>query len=211
VSIHPLAGKPAPEEILIDCRRLSNGATTTGDPIRAIPAQLVSFGTSGHRGSPRRDVQRGPHPRDRPGDLRAPAGPGITGPLFMGKDSHALSGPPSARLSSPGRERSETVIQRAMGTLQPPRSPGRSSPTTGRTPISSPTGSWSRHPQSAPRTGASSYNPPHGGPADTDVTAGSRTGRTPSSAAGTGRCAASLTRPPSGRPRRTRTTWSCPT
>ena len=54
----------------------------------------MSFGTSGHRGtSLDGHVQRVPHPRDQRGDLRYRSAQGIDGPLFLGRDTHALSEP----------------------------------------------------------------------------------------------------------------------
>ena len=72
VQISPLAGKPAPEDLLVDMDALVK-AYYADHPDPADPAQRVSFGTSGHRGSAlHARLQRGPHPRDHPGDLRVP-------------------------------------------------------------------------------------------------------------------------------------------
>ncbi|HSC26758.1 MAG TPA: hypothetical protein VLD67_05765 [Vicinamibacterales bacterium] len=70
VTISPLAGKPAPKEMLVDVARLEREyyarKPDTGDP-----NQRVIFGTSGHRAQ-HRLVHRGPHRRDHPGHLRSP-------------------------------------------------------------------------------------------------------------------------------------------
>ena len=73
MTISPLAGRPAPTAMLVDLARLEQ-AYYERKPDAGDPNQLVSFGTSGHRGSPlRRHVHRGAHPGDHAGDLRLPA------------------------------------------------------------------------------------------------------------------------------------------
>ena len=91
--LSPLAGKPAPPEILIDVDRLI-GAYYDRRPDPTIRAQLVSFGTSGHRGAARDGTFNEAHIlaiTQAICEYRARAG--ITGPLFMGKDTHAVSAP----------------------------------------------------------------------------------------------------------------------
>ena len=93
MAIHPLAGKPAPTNILIDVASLEK-AYYERKPNAADPAQMVSFGTSGHRGSPLNDSLNEAHIlaiTQAISDYRA--GKNISGPLFMGKDTHAVSGP----------------------------------------------------------------------------------------------------------------------
>ena len=73
MAISPLAGKPAPKELLVDVARLEREYFER-QPDLGDPQQLVSFGTSGHRGSSlARHVHRGPHPGHHAGDLRLPA------------------------------------------------------------------------------------------------------------------------------------------
>ena len=93
MSLHPLAGKPAPAELLVNVPRLVS-AYYTGEPDPADPAQRVAFGTSGHRGSSFRNSFNEGHIlaiSQAICDFRREQG--ITGPLFVGMDSHALSEP----------------------------------------------------------------------------------------------------------------------
>ena len=93
---HPLAGKPAPLELLTDIPALISAYyTETPDP--SDPGQRVSFGTSGHRGSAFKRSFNDAHVAaitQAVCDYRREQG--IDGPLFLGKDTHALSTPPSA-------------------------------------------------------------------------------------------------------------------
>src|SRR5512132_977129 len=92
-AISPLAGKPAPPSMLIDVARLEREYYDR-KPEMDDPAQVVSFGTSGHRGSPFRGSFTEAHIAaitQAICDYRR--GQGIDGPLYMGKDTHALSEP----------------------------------------------------------------------------------------------------------------------
>src|SRR5262245_58171689 len=93
MSIHPLAGKPAPRELLVDLAKLEK-AYHERQPNLDDPQQLVSFGTSGHRGT---SLNYTLHESHILAITQAicdyGAYRGITGPLFVGKDTHALSGP----------------------------------------------------------------------------------------------------------------------
>ena len=93
MSIHPLAGKLAPKEVLVNVPRLVS-AYYLNKPDPNIPAQAVSFGTSGHRGT----SVNGSFNDDHVAAISQAIcehhqGEGIRGPLFMGMDSHALSEP----------------------------------------------------------------------------------------------------------------------
>src|ERR1700746_255268 len=93
MTISPLAGKAAPKEMLIDPVRLER-EYFEGRPDLDDPNQLVSFGTSGHRGSPLRGSFTQAHIlaiTQAICDYRRVHG--TNGPLYMGKDTHALSGP----------------------------------------------------------------------------------------------------------------------
>jgi phosphoglucomutase len=168
---HPLAGQPAPESALIDVPALER-AYHANRPDPTEPAQRVIFGTSGHRGSSLDCTFTESHIvaiTQAICDYRKMSG--IDGPLFMGKDTHALSEPAQRTalevLSAAGVE---TILQRDDGVTPTPvishailsYNSGR---TTGRcdgiviTPSHNP-----------PRDGGFKYNPPHGGPADSDVT-----------------------------------------
>jgi phosphoglucomutase len=171
MAIHPLAGKPAPTDILIDVNEIEK-AYYEGQPDADNPQQLVSFGTSGHRGSPLDRTLNEAHIlaiTQAICDYRA--GKKISGPLFMGKDTHAVSGPAQrTALEVLAANRVETVIQRGDG-YTPTPSISRAILTHNRnkkgvladgivvTPSHNP-----------PADGGFKYNPPQGGPADTDVT-----------------------------------------
>jgi hypothetical protein len=93
VTISPLAGKPAPKEMLVDLPRLEREYFQRR-PDLDDPEQRVSFGTSGHRGSPLRGSFTEAHIlaiTQAICDYRKAQG--TDGPLYMGKDTHALSGP----------------------------------------------------------------------------------------------------------------------
>ena len=171
--ISPLAGKPAPRSLLVDAPRLVS-AYYTGVPDPSVPSQRVAFGTSGHRGSSfdcsfnewhvlaitqaicdYRQSQR------------------IAGPLFLGIDTHALSQPACASalevlaangidvMLAPHDEYTPTpAISHAILTHNRGRSSGLADGIVV-TPSHNP-----------PDNGGFKYNPPNGGPAGTDITAG---------------------------------------
>ena len=91
--ISPLAGKPAPKEMLVNLSQLEHEYFERR-PALDDPNQLVSFGTSGHRGSPLHGSFTKAHIlaiTQAICDYRKAQGTG--GPLYMGKDTHALSAP----------------------------------------------------------------------------------------------------------------------
>jgi phosphoglucomutase len=171
MSTHPNAGKPAPKDLLIDVSRLE-AAFYEGKPDPTDPNQLVSFGTSGHRGTSSNATFTEAHilaitqaiceyRRDQ----------GITGPLFMGKDTHALSRPAErVALEVLAGNGIETFIQRDDGFTPTPvishsilgYNKGRSEG-LGDGIVVTPS-------HNPPTDGGFKYNPPNGGPADTDVT-----------------------------------------
>jgi len=180
--IHPLAGRPAPPEMLIDVARLER-AYYTRHPDPANPAELVAFGTSGHRGAPEDGAFNEAHIlaiTQAICEHRARAG--IAGPLFLGADTHAASAPAQrTALEVLAANGVETLIAAGDGAAQFTPTPalshailthnrGRDAADPGRadgiviTPSHNP-----------PRDGGFKYNPPHGGPADTDVTDGIET------------------------------------
>src|SRR6185369_12076946 len=92
-AISPLAGHPAPKEMLVDVSQLER-AYYSRLPDLDDPSQLVSFGTSGHRGSSLGGAFTEAHIlaiTQAICDYRSANGTG--GPLYMGKDTHALSRP----------------------------------------------------------------------------------------------------------------------
>ena len=125
MTVSPLAGKPAPKEMLVDLARLEHEYFNRR-PDLDDPNQLVSFGTSGHRGSSLHGTFTETHIlaiTQAICDYRK--GHGATGPLFMGKDTHALSGPAQrTALEVLAANGVETVIQRRRrGDADPGRLP----------------------------------------------------------------------------------------
>ena len=104
--ISPLAGKPSPSYLLVDPARLEREYYER-KPDFADPNQLVSFGTSGHRGSPLHGTfNAAAHRGDHPGNLRLPAQPGHRRAAVLGKDTHAVSAPAQrTRAGGAGGER----------------------------------------------------------------------------------------------------------
>jgi len=171
MSIHELAGKPAPRSLLVDIPRLVS-AYYTHRPDVSDPAQRVAFGTSGHRGSSLRNGFNEWHilaiaqaiceyrkARD------------ITGPLYVGMDTHALSEPALASALEVFAARGVTaivqkglrytptpVISHAILTFNRGRGAGLADGVV-ITPSHNP-----------PDDGGFKYNPPEGGPADTETT-----------------------------------------
>src|SRR5258706_996317 len=171
VPISPLAGKPAPREILVDLARLERDYYER-QPDVGEPDQLVNFGTSGHRGSSLRGTFTEAHIlaiTQAICDYRRANG--TDGPLCMGKDTHALSNPAQrTALEVLAANNVETVIQRDDGVTPTPvishailiRNRDRKEHLADGIVITP-----SHNP---PEDGGFKYNPPNGGPADTDVT-----------------------------------------
>src|SRR3977135_1435094 len=91
--VHPLAGKPAPREMLVDVARLRELYFRTA-PDSSDPQQRVSFGTSGHRGSSLRGSFNEAHILAiTQAVCEYRKAQGTRGPLYLGADTHALSGP----------------------------------------------------------------------------------------------------------------------
>src|SRR5471032_3082945 len=96
MKISPMAGKLASPEILVDVPRLVT-AYYTGVPDPAVPGQRVAFGTSGHRGSSLNLAFNEDHILAITQAIcRYRTRQGISGPLFLGIDTHALSEPAQA-------------------------------------------------------------------------------------------------------------------
>src|SRR5215831_16243470 len=116
MALSPLAGKPAPKEMLVDLARLEREYYAR-QPDVADPNQLVSFGTSGHRGSSLNGSFTEAHIlaiAQAICDYRR--GRRIDGPLYMGKDTHALSDPAQrTALEVLAANDVQTVIQRDNG------------------------------------------------------------------------------------------------
>jgi phosphoglucomutase len=171
VTISPLAGLPAPKEMLVDVARLERDYFERR-PDLADPSQTVTFGTSGHRGSPFHGSFTESHIlaiTQAICDYRRSHG--TDGPLYMGKDTHALSGPAQrTALEVLTANNVETIIQQNDGVTPTPVI-SRAILVYNRdrnqhladgiviTPSHNP-----------PEDGGFKYNPTNGGPADTHVT-----------------------------------------
>ena len=169
--IHPLAGQPAPQSILVDLRRLLS-AYQADAPDVTVRDQRVTFGTSGHRGS---SFKRSFNEQHILAVTQAVCEYRTTqqtnGPLYLGKDTHALSEPAfvtalevlaangvTVMIDQDGGFTPTPVISHAILTYNRGRTSGLSDGIV-ITPSHNP-----------PEDGGIKYNPPHGGPADTQVT-----------------------------------------
>ncbi|HQN04919.1 MAG TPA: phosphoglucomutase (alpha-D-glucose-1,6-bisphosphate-dependent) [Anaerolineaceae bacterium] len=171
MSVHPLAGKPAPFESLVNVPRLVS-AFYTRQPDPEDPAQRVSFGTSGHRGSSLNNSFNEVHIlaiSQAIAEYRISQK--IDGPLFMGMDTHALSEPAlCSAIEVFAANDVETMIQEGMGYTPTPVishailtfNRGRAAGLADGVVITP-----SHNP---PGDGGFKYNPPSGGPADTSTT-----------------------------------------
>ena len=166
---HPLAGQPAPRELLTNIPRLVS-AYYTEHPNPEDPAEQVAFGTSGHRGSSTQQSFNEDHILavcQALVEYRQQAG--ITGPLFIGKDTHALSEPAESTaievLAANGLETRiaeqftpTPVVSHAILTYNHGRTTGLADGIV-ITPSHNP-----------PEDGGFKYNPPTGGPAGPEIT-----------------------------------------
>jgi phosphoglucomutase len=170
MALSPLAGKPAPPDGLIDVSRLV-GQYYDVTPDAGDPRQRVSFGTSGHRGSPENGSFNEAHILAMTQAIcEYRRAQGTSGPLYLGMDTHAVSGPAQrTALEVLAAHGVDVFVQEGEGYTPTPA-------------ISRVILAWNRdRPERAdgivvtpshnpPRDGGFKYNPPHGGPADVDVT-----------------------------------------
>jgi phosphoglucomutase len=169
--LHSLAGKPAPRELLVDLARLQRDYYGRR-PNLDDPQQLVSFGTSGHRGSSLNGTFTEAHILAITQAIcEYRAANRIGGPLFMGKDTHALSEPAQrTALEVLAANNVEAVIQKENGaTPTPVISHAILTHNRGRTDQQA-DGIIITPSHNPPEDGGFKYNPSHGGPADSDVT-----------------------------------------
>lgn len=169
---HPLAGKPAPESLLVNVPQLVT-AYFHFQPDPEVPAEQVAFGTSGHRGSSFRNSFNQNHILAiTQAVCEHRQASGVDGPLYVGFDTHALSEPAfETALEVLAANEVHTVIQEGRGYTPTPV-------------ISRMILAWNQDASKAradgivitpshnpPEDGGIKYNPPHGGPADTKTTA----------------------------------------
>lgn len=168
---HPLAGQLAPPELLINVEALIR-AYYERQPNLDDPAQQVSFGTSGHRGSSLDGAFNEAHILAVTQAIcEYRKAQGVDGPLFMGKDSHALSAPAE-------RNALEVLAANGVEVVIQPNDGVTPTPVISRA-ILAYNRNNTKHQadgivitpsHNPPRDGGFKYNPPNGGPADTDIT-----------------------------------------
>jgi phosphoglucomutase len=171
--ISPLAGKPAPASELIDVDKLV-AAYASERPDPGVPAQRVAFGTSGHRGSALDVSFNEWHVlaiTQAICDYRR--GQAITGPLFMGIDTHALSAPACASALEVLAANGVVVMLAANGEFTPTPAVSHAIVRHNRGAAGARADGIVVTPShNPPRDGGFKYNPPHGGPAGQEVTDG---------------------------------------
>ncbi|MEK7477416.1 MAG: phosphoglucomutase (alpha-D-glucose-1,6-bisphosphate-dependent) [Candidatus Coatesbacteria bacterium] len=169
--VSPLAGKPPAPETLVDIPKLL-AAYAAEAPDPGVAAQRVEFGTSGHRGSSfRRSFNEAHILAITQAICEYRRGVGITGPLFLGADTHALSAPAQdtslevlaangveVMVAAGGEFTPTPVVSHAILTYNRGRTSGLAD------------GILITPSHNPPTDGGFKYNPPNGGPADTDVT-----------------------------------------
>ncbi|WP_432967673.1 phosphoglucomutase (alpha-D-glucose-1,6-bisphosphate-dependent) [Dactylosporangium sp. CA-233914] len=167
MSVHPRAGQPAQRSDLVDVPRLiTSYFAVYPDP--ADPAQQVAFGTSGHRGSSLRGSFNEDHivaTSQAICDYRAAQG--YTGPLFLGRDTHALSEPATVSALEVFAANDVTVLIDSRDGFTPTPAVSHAILTNRHRGADGVVVTPSHNP---PEDGGFKYNPPNGGPADTDVT-----------------------------------------
>jgi phosphoglucomutase len=171
MSTHPLAGKPAPKDLIINVSQLE-AAFYEAKPDPDNPNQLISFGTSGHRGTSLNATFTEAHIlaiTQAICEYRHKRG--VTGPLFMGKDTHALSRPAErVALEVLAANGVEVFIQRDDGFTPTPVISRAILAHNKEGPDNQADGIVITPSHNPPSDGGFKYNPPNGGPADTDVT-----------------------------------------
>ena len=171
VTISPLAGKPAPKEMLVDVAHLEREYYGRR-PDLDDPDQMVRFGTNGHRGSPLRGSFAEAHIlaiTQAICDYRRTQG--TDGPLYMGKDTHALSGPAQ-------RTALEVLVGNDVETIIQEKDAVTPTPVISRAILVYNRGRKAQladgivvtPSHNPPEDGGFKYNSTNGGPADTDVT-----------------------------------------
>jgi phosphoglucomutase len=170
-TLSPLAGKPAPPELLVDLTKLER-AYFDKSPDVEDPNQLVHFGTSGHRGSSLRASFNESHilaTTQAICDYRRMQD--ITGPLYLGMDTHALSAPAQrTALEVLAANGVETLIQQDDGVTPTPVISRAILVYNRDRKTNLADGIVVTPSHNPPEDGGFKYNPPHGGPADSVAT-----------------------------------------
>ncbi|MBO7726078.1 MAG: alpha-D-glucose phosphate-specific phosphoglucomutase [Thermoguttaceae bacterium] len=171
MAVSELAGKPAPKEILIDPEQLRRDYFEK-KPDPSIKAQRVRFGTGGHRGSPLLGTFTEPHIRaivQAVAEYRRAAG--YSGPLFLGRDTHAISEAAHATALSVLAGNSVSVIYQKDNGVTPTPAVSRAILAWNRSHRSKADGLIITPSHNPPSDGGIKYNTPNGGGADVDITA----------------------------------------
>lgn len=171
MALHPLAGKPAPRAILVNVPRLVS-AYYTQKPDLSDPAQLVSFGTSGHRGS----SLRGSFNEDHilavcQAIIEYRTAQKTSGPLYLGMDTHALSEPALlTAIEVFAANGQEIMVQTGLGYTPTPAISHAILTYNRNRSVGLADGVVITPSHNPPDDGGIKYNPPEGGPADTRTT-----------------------------------------
>jgi phosphoglucomutase len=168
----PRAGRPAEPADLVDVARLVT-AYYTGEPDPEVPEQQVAFGTSGHRGSALDGAFNEAHIAATTQAICEHRGAqGIAGPLFLGRDTHALSEPAWATALEVLAANDVTVLvdDRDRYTPTPALSHAILAHNRDATGGARADGIVVTPSHNPPRDGGFKYNPPDGGPAGSDIT-----------------------------------------
>jgi phosphoglucomutase len=169
--VSPLAGKPAPKQALVDLAKLEKEYFDR-KPDLGDANQLVAFGTSGHRGTSLNGTFTESHVlaiTQAICDYRKSQG--TTGPLYMGKDTHALSSPAQcSALEVLAANNIETIIQKDDGFTPTPVISHAILVYNHARQVDLADGIVITPSHNPPEDGGFKYNPPNGGPADTGVT-----------------------------------------
>ncbi|HLV79768.1 MAG TPA: phosphoglucomutase (alpha-D-glucose-1,6-bisphosphate-dependent) [Chthonomonadaceae bacterium] len=174
MTVHPLAGKPAPPEMLINVGKLLEQYYSL-HPDVSDPAQRVSFGTSGHRGSAANATFNEDHILAiTQAIVEYRRGAGILGPLYMGRDSHALSEPAQkTALEVLAAHGVEVYVATEEGNAAYTPTPVISHAILAYNRTNAGVhadGIVITPSHNPPEDGGFKYNPPDGGPADTHIT-----------------------------------------
>ena len=169
--VHPLAGQPAPASMLVNLAALER-AYHDDHPDPSVPEQKVAFGTSGHRGSSLRRSFNEDHIvaiTEAICDYRA--NKSVTGPLYVGADTHALSEPAQRTALEVLVARGVDAVIAGGGAYTPtPVISARILRHNRGKPVAVADGIVITPSHNPPEDGGFKYNPTHGGPADTDAT-----------------------------------------